>query len=74
MIDGFGALRNFESAIGERYCAVVNGVNGVISSACGDLRIERHHDGSVTLSKRAAELLTGVIQSSASVGNAREPL
>jgi hypothetical protein len=61
-IGNFGAYNNFRNRIGERFCAVVNGVNGVISSACGDLRIEREHNGSITLSKRAAQLLTGALQ------------
>lgn len=62
-IGDFGAYNSFKNRIGTLFCNVVNGVNGVISSKCGDLAIAREHNGSITLSKRAAELLTGIVQS-----------
>lgn len=58
----FGAYNSFKNRIGILFCNAVNGVNGVISNKCGDLTIAREHNGSITLSRRAAELLTVIVQ------------
>jgi hypothetical protein len=54
--------QQFKDNLSEKFCAVVNGVGGLISSGCGDLEIKRSDDGSIYLSKRAAALLTGLLQ------------
>jgi hypothetical protein len=58
-------VNNFKAEIGDIFCAVVNGVNGVISSGCGAYNIERNNDGSINLSKSAAALITGLLQARA---------
>ncbi len=49
--------QKFRAEICEKVRAVINGVNGVVRSGCGDLMIERSHDGSIILSPKAAQLL-----------------